>query len=159
MVIKQGRAIAHDRKHHIFEQPRSVCVAQLTGCKNFSTATAKGHKQIYADHWQCSLQTIEPVPSTLVQVGIRAHQIKFFLRDQISVANLPSNTFSCWLAATSETPHRMTLFLKLHHPPRHERDYHLQAEVFKEKWSLLKDQSFPWKVQLDPLRLILLEAN
>ncbi|MEH1912151.1 MAG: hypothetical protein V7L05_30170 [Nostoc sp.] len=37
------------------------------------------------------------------------------------------------------------------------QDYHLQAEVFKEKWATIKDEPFPWYVRLDPLRLILME--
>src|SRR5205807_1676427 len=44
------------------------------------------------------------------------------------------NTFPCWLAQTSETPFRMTLYLRLHAPALNGDDYHLQAEVFKEKW-------------------------
>lgn len=35
-------------------------------------------------------------------------------------------------------PHR--LYLKLNHPPAHPQDYHLQAEVFKEKLMLLEPQ-------------------
>jgi molybdate transport system permease protein len=49
------------------------------------------------------------------------------------------------------------LFLKLHHPPTDKQDYHLQAEVFKEKWSTLQEIPPPWKVFLDPQQLILLE--
>ena len=156
------------------------------GCKNFSPAITHGTNQVEARHWQCILQTVEPLPTNLTQIGIRAHQIDFLGQTQgqstdsfgdgqaqgqplhsppvspaPSAPSAPaqSNTFPCWLAATSETPHRMTLYLKLHRPPTSERDYHLQAEVFKEKWSSLKDQSLPWTVYLDPLKLILLEDN
>ncbi|ESA32417.1 molybdate abc permease protein [Leptolyngbya sp. Heron Island J] len=167
LVLNSGNAIAHGPKHHIFERPHSLRVAQLTGCKNFSPAMAHGTHQVEARHWQCILQTIEPLPSNLSQIGIRAHQIDFLGQGcdgglgngQVQDQSLPAsvvNSFPCWLAATSETPHRMTLYLKLHRPPTNERDYHLQAEVFKEKWALLKDQPLPWTVHLEPLRLILL---
>ncbi|MGB7251145.1 MAG: molybdate ABC transporter permease subunit [Phormidesmis sp.] len=156
LVIERGQAIAHAPKHEIFEQPRSVGIAQLTGCKNFSEAIiAHGPHQVEALRWQCRLQTVEPIPPNLSQVGIRAHQITFLAPD----APPMPNTFEGWLAATSETPHRMTLYLKLHTFPASEHDYHLQAEIFKEKWILLKDQPLPWKVYLDPLRLVLLEDN
>ncbi|NET39922.1 MAG: molybdate ABC transporter permease subunit, partial [Cyanothece sp. SIO1E1] len=92
------------------------------------------------------------VPEDLAQVGIRAHQVIF----PPNFSSLP-NTFPCWLAATSETPHRMTLYLKLHSPPTSSSDYHLQAEVFKEKWMFLKDRPLPWPVYLDPLQLILMQ--
>ena len=36
-------------------------------------------------------------------------------------------------------------------------DYHLQAEVFKEKWHQIKNNPFPWQVCLHPFRLLLLE--
>ena len=75
-----------------------------------------------------------------------------------SPAPLPllPNTFPCWLTLTSETPHRMTLYLKLKEPPTHPQDYHLQAEVFKEKWAVLQDMPFPWAIVLDPRRLMML---
>lgn len=156
LVLENGTAIAHGPKHHIFEQPRNVSVAQLTGCKNFSPALVHSANQIEARHWQCFLHIVEPLPQNLTQIGIRAHQINFL--DRPPDASTP-NAFPCWLAATSETPHRMTLYLKLHRPPTSEQDYHLQAEVFKDKWTSLKDQPLPWTVYLDPLRLILLEGN
>ncbi|MEO0434661.1 MAG: molybdate ABC transporter permease subunit [Cyanobacteria bacterium J06656_5] len=156
LVLDGGTTIAHGPKHNIFEHPQTVSVAQLTGCKNISPALAHGPNQIEARHWQCVLQTVEPVSSNLTQIGIRAHQINFQTSPQASSA---PNTFPCWLATTGETPHGMTLYLKLHRPPTNERDYHLQAEVFKDKWSSLKDQPLPWTVYLDPLRLILLEAD
>ncbi|MEM6255446.1 MAG: molybdate ABC transporter permease subunit [Cyanobacteria bacterium P01_D01_bin.156] len=160
MVLNDGTTVAYGPKHHIFEQPRNVSVAQLTGCKNLSTAASQGTRQVEARHWQCILDTVEPLPPNLTQVGIRAHHLELAGQQQAAPSSeLPTNTFHCWLANTSETPHRMTLYLKLHRPPNNDRDYHLQAEVVKDKWSALKDQPLPWTVYLDPLRLILLEGN
>jgi molybdate transport system permease protein len=60
---------------------------------------------------------------------------------------------------TSETPHRMTLYLKLHELPAHPHDYHLQVEVVKAKWAVLKDMPLPWSVVLAPERLMLLSDD
>jgi molybdate ABC transporter permease protein len=157
LVLDKGRTIASGSKQAIFEHPHTINVAQLTGCKNFSRAIARGLDQVEAIDWNCTLKTVEPLPDQLAQVGIRAHQIRFTV-DTVDREARPNqnNSFPCWLVATSETPHRMTLYLKLHQPPNSPNDYHLQAEVFKEKWAVLKDQPFPWKIYLDPLRLILL---
>jgi molybdate transport system permease protein len=149
LVMEKGKAIAYNSKQNIFQHPATFRVAQLTGCKNFSRAVAKGYQQVEALDWGCILQVIESIPDKLSHVGIRAHQIVF-------TDNCNENTFPCYLAQTSETPHRMTLFLKLHSYPNSPQDYHLQAEVFKEKWAMLKDLPFPWYVKLDPLRLILM---
>jgi ABC-type sulfate/molybdate transport systems ATPase subunit len=65
------------------------------------------------------------------------------------------NTIPCWLVRTTETPHRMTLYIKLNTPPDHDWDYHLQAEVFKERWLILKEYSQPWQAYFDPNQLFL----
>ncbi len=149
IVLDGGKAIAQGSKQSIFEQPASFRVAQLTGCKNFSRAIAQTSHQVEALDWDCALQT-DLAPHQIAHIGIRAHQIGF--------TDNPHgiNTFSCWLAAVSETPHRMTLYLKLHRPPDDTRHYHLQAELFKEKWAVLQHRPFPWYVCLDPPRLILM---
>ncbi|MCM0593584.1 MAG: molybdate ABC transporter permease subunit [Gloeotrichia echinulata DEX184] len=151
LVLEHGRAVQYDTKQEIFAHPTTVSVAQLTGCKNFSRAVVQPSHQVEAIDWGCTLQVVEPINSELSHIGIRAHQIIF--------TNDPNqeNTFKCWLVRTSETPHRMTLFLKLNSPAHSPQDYHLQAEVFKEKWATLKDQPFPWYVRLDPQRLLLME--
>ncbi|MBD2595591.1 molybdate ABC transporter permease subunit [Nostoc spongiaeforme FACHB-130] len=151
LVLEQGQAVHHGSKYEIFERPASVSVAQLTGCKNLSRAVVQQTQTIQALDWDCHLQVVQPIPDELSHVGIRAHQLIF------SSDESPVNTFPCWLVRTSETPHRMTLFLKLHTTPNNPQDYHLQAEVFKEKWVNIKDQPFPWYVRLDPLRLMLME--
>jgi molybdate ABC transporter permease protein len=151
MVMSGGRAIAFDSKHRIFEHPRTVRVAQLTGCKNFSHA-AVGLDAIQAIDWGVTLHVVEAIPPELTNVGIRAHQISLMPDPDPSL----NNTFPCWLASTSETPHRMTLFLKLNTEPQNPQDYHVQAEMFKEKWQATKDCPLPWYIRFDPLRLILL---
>jgi molybdate ABC transporter permease protein len=154
MVMSGGKAIAYDSKHHIFEYPKTVCIAQLTGCKNFSRAIfscSKVHAgAVEATDWGITLKVLEAIPDRLTDIGIRAHQI--------SITTHPNddNTYSCWLAATSETPHRMTLFLKFNAASTGSQDYHVQAEVFKEKWHTIKDQPFPWYVRLDADRLMLM---
>ncbi|MUG99115.1 molybdate ABC transporter permease subunit [Scytonema sp. UIC 10036] len=151
LVLDKGQVAHAGTRYDIFEHPATASVAQLTGCKNFSRAVALTSHQVEAVEWGCTLNVVEPVPEFLSNVGIRAHHL--------SLNNDPTqeNTFPCWLTRTSETPHRMTLFLKLNGEPKSKSDYHLQAEVFKERWAVLKDRPMPWYVRLDPLRLILME--
>lgn len=151
LVLSQGKTVAYSRKENIFEHPATFTVAQLTGCKNFSCVRTVSPQLVEAQDWGCVLRVIEPIPNQLAFIGIRAHQLTF--PEDLS----QENTFPCWVVQTIETPHRMTLYLKLHHPPTTANDYHLQAEVFKEKWAVLKDLPFPWHIQLEPLRLILME--
>jgi molybdate ABC transporter permease protein len=151
LVLEQGKANAWGTKQQIFERPPTVSVAKLTGCKNFSRAVALESQQIEAIDWGCTLTYIEPLPTALSHVGIRAHQLRF------NEAAQGENVFPCWIVSTSETPHRITLYLKLNTPPESPTDYHLQAELFKEKWITLKENPHPWQVQLDANRLLPLE--
>ncbi|MGB5631825.1 MAG: molybdate ABC transporter permease subunit [Waterburya sp.] len=162
LVVDQGKAIAKGTKQDIFEHPRNFRTAQLTSCKNFSRAVAISERQIKAIDWNCILEVIEPIPKSLEYVGIRAHQLVFpDGNDEINndeINNHEINTFPCWLATISETQHRMTLYLKLNQPANNPEDYHLQAEVFKDKGRWLKDRPFPWKIQLDSLQIMLLKT-
>ncbi len=153
LIVDNGVAIASDAKQNIFEHPHTFRVAQLTGCKNFSRAKVTPSGRVEAIDWDCKLQVVEPIPEALSYIGIRAHQLTF-----IDDPNR-ENTFPCWLVQTSETQHRMTLYLKLNSFPKSAEDYHLQVEVFKEKWATLKESPFPWHVQLHPLRLFLMSES
>ncbi|PSB41426.1 molybdate ABC transporter permease subunit, partial [filamentous cyanobacterium Phorm 6] len=108
LVLADGSAIAFDTKQNIFDRPRNFTVAQLTGCKNFCAAKPIAETVIEAIDWGCNLTVVEPLPKSLVFVGIRAHQVSF-----VSGCDR-ENTFACWIASTVETPHRVTLYLKLH---------------------------------------------
>ena len=150
LVLSAGKISAYGTKEYIFEHPHTVGVAQLTGCKNFSRAQVISPQKVRAIDWDCTLHVTEAISDPL-HIGIRAHQLIF--------SDTPTvNTFPCWVVQTSETPHRMTIYLKLHNSPTQLNDYHLQAEVFKEKWAVLKDRPFPWFVYLDPVRLFLMES-
>jgi molybdate ABC transporter permease protein len=160
IVLSGGNAIASGAKHHIFEHPPTVRVAQLTGCKNFSRAVVSADFQeiqrVEAIDWGITVQVAEAIPAALSNIGIRAHQIR--IAPIFNPASAQANTFPGWLAATSETPHRMTLYLKFNAAPTHAQDYQVQAEVFKDSWTAIKDQPLPWAIQLDPLHLILMKG-
>lgn len=157
LVLLEGKTAAYGSKENIFERPHTLRVAQLTGCKNFSRARTVSPHLVEAVDWGCILHVIEPIHS-VAYVGIHAHHFTFpqksgGVEEQETQHQKSENTFPCWLVQTSETPHRMTLYLSLHHPPSHPSDYHLQAEVFKEKWAALIERPFPWYVCLEPLQL------
>ncbi len=161
LVLLEGKTAAYGSKENIFKRPHTLRVAQLTGCKNFSRARTVSPHLVEAVDWGCILHVIEPIDS-IAYVGIHAHHLTFpekseGVKQQETQHQKSENTFPCWLVQTSETPHRMTLYLSLHHPPIHPSDYHLQVEVFKEKWAALIDRPFPWYVCLEPLQLVFMK--
>jgi molybdate ABC transporter permease protein len=150
-VLDRGRVIASGPKHKLFERPRTVATAQLTGCKNIARARRAGNDCIEVEAWQCRLRSAAEVPEELTHVGFRSHQLVF------QEPEGTENTFQCWLMTTSEAPHEMTLYLRLHSEPSSGQAPHLQADVSKDVWSDLSKQPQPWHITLAPSRLLLLE--
>ena len=154
LVLSRGRVAALGPREEIFHRPPSVEVARLTGCKNFSRARAISEDTIEAIDWGCQVRVTQKHPSRVAHVGIRAHHIDF--REPSSGGSAEGNAFSCWLVRTSETPFRITLYLRLHKPPDDSGHYDLQAEVFKEKWERFRDRPLPWHVKLSPASLFVM---
>lgn len=147
LLLDKGNKIACGSKEEIFQRPSTYTAARLTGCKNISRARALSPGVIEAHDWGCKLRVTKAVPCDLTHVGIRSHQLAFV--DDAGI----DNTFPCWVAGTSETPDRVTLFLSLNTPSSHPGHYQLQAEVFGSQWAKLKEREFPWHVHLEPGRL------
>jgi molybdate transport system permease protein len=152
VVLDGGEVIANGPKQELFEQPRTVVAARLTGCKNIVAARRIGVERIAVDAWQCELRTAWAVPDGLTHVGVRSHQIAF------AADAAGENTFPGWLMGTSEAPHEMTLYLRLHSPAQGTEPAHLQVDLPKDAWRALMDRPQPWPVRLAPSRLLLLEG-
>ena len=161
LVIDEGKAIAHDTKENIFYHAPNIRTAEVTNCKNFAQGKVLDSERVRAKNWHCDLELtnfnspqLTPVSAEIV-LGIRAHQI-------ILEATIPEgtvNTFNCWLAGFSETQHRVTCYLKLHQSSHHPEDYHLQAEILKDKWHSLQQHPLPWQIQLKPDRIMIFPAH
>jgi molybdate transport system permease protein len=133
-----------------------VEVARLTGCKNFSRVRLLSENTVEALDWNCTLRVSRAVEGLAAHVGIRAHHIEF-VPSGLAAGEPQENVFPCWLARSSETPFRVTLYLSLQGPPGFSEHF-LQAEVSKEKWRIFRDQPLPWHVRLAPDSLFLMPS-
>jgi molybdate transport system permease protein len=150
-VLDSGRVIASGPRIELFEHPKTVVAARLTGCKNIVPARRVTTNRLSVELWRCELHSTVPVPESLTHIGVRSHQIAFQQPAE------SENTFPCWLVNSSEAPHEMTLYLRLHAAPREGELPHLQADIPKEAWRVLSAQPQPWRITLDPARLLLLQ--
>ncbi len=159
LVMHSGSVAAWGTKEEILLHPPTLAVAQITGCKNMAAAQWVDASTVAVPDWDCQLHVTSELaskdPDPPFHVGIRAHHLTFVEDPD----GLPQhrNVLPCWVADYNETPFRMTLYIKLHQPSAHPQDYHLQAELFKERWIELQDQPFPWWISLAPDRLMLLK--
>jgi molybdate transport system permease protein len=155
VVLDRGTVIAQGPRNEIFRRPPNRQTAVVTGCKNFSRAQTRDTHCVQALDWACTLHLAQAIPDASAEVAIRAHHIR--LAPANSAAQMPDeNTFPCWLAASSEAPFNVTLYLHLHAPAAGASDYHLQVEITQEQWAKLKAEPQPWSAHLDPERIFTL---
>jgi molybdate transport system permease protein len=146
LVLVKGKIAAHGPKDQVFRNPPSVEVARLTGCKNFSLAHMVDGGLIEAIDWGCSVRLSQAVSSeAIAYIGIRAHHIEF---PEHHEQNSRENVFPCSLVRASETPFRVTLYLRLNDRNPDSDEHNLQAEITKDEWQKLNKRPKPWSVRL-----------
>ena len=155
MVLARGRIAAIGPKEEIFRRPPSVEVARLTGCKNISRARRNQDGTIEAIDWGSTLRVDQEFRAEPKFIGIRAHQIEFLEAGARTAER--ENVFDCYLTQASETPFRVTMFLKLDAKSNLAGKHLLQAEVFKEKWNTFRNAPLPWHMRLAPEALFLMK--
>lgn len=73
LILDDGRVVAHGDTKRMFKRPHKLLEARLTGCKNFSRATALSENRVMAHDWGMALAVTGPIPQSLTHVGVRAH--------------------------------------------------------------------------------------
>jgi molybdate transport system ATP-binding protein len=108
LIMDRGRICGQGATRDLFENPRTVLAARLTGCKNISPATAAGTapdgaQEVYAAHWGLTLRLPWAAADkglSVTHVGIRAHDF----------VPVPQDAAECFnqvriaLATRSESP-------------------------------------------------------
>lgn len=150
IVLADGKVIARGPRQRLFDDPGTVTAARLTGCKNIAAAARNADGTVTVHAWGCELAA-QMDGASPTHVGYRSHQFVF----QAAAGTV--NTFPCWLMSTSEAPHEMTLYLRLHAAPAPGAAPHLQADLPKDTWRKLQMEPQPWRITLDPARLLLLQ--
>ena len=146
LVVDHGRKEAYGERDEIFVHPPTLPAAQVTGCKNISTAKKLPDGRIEALEWRMKLSPGQEIMD-VSHIGIRANHIRM-------AAEPGNNVFELWPVFTSEAPYRITIYLSTVQQPAWSKDFQLQWEMSKDRWMDLKDRPLPWKVYLAPEKLI-----
>lgn len=73
MVMDQGRCLEYGNTKELFEKPKLLQTARLTGCKNLSRVRSAGDTRVEALDWGITLETGRIVSGQVTHIGIRAH--------------------------------------------------------------------------------------
>ena len=152
VVLDLGRVIASGPRQALFDDPGTQVAARLTGCKNIAAARVLNDHEVHVEEWGCTLKSLGAVGAAVDAVGYRSHHFR------LQGHAVGENVFPCWLVETSEAPHEMTLYLRLHCAPQQGEKAHIQADLPKPVWRQLASQPQPWKIQFVSENLLLLSS-
>ena len=68
-----GHVMAKGRTAQLFDDPGTVSVARMTGCKNFSDAERLDAHHLRLNDWGITLELNREIPGDINAVGYRAH--------------------------------------------------------------------------------------
>lgn len=144
MIVENGKNIICEDTKELFENPRYMIAARLTGCKNISKAKKISEHMIYALDWKVELHVDKKVPERLSYVGVRAHDF-IPLKDRGEDQN---NLIKICPIEVVETPFEQTILFKNSQNPA-EKMWMKQPKGCKY---------VPDKVRVDPQKILLLEG-
>lgn len=73
IILDKGRIIAKGETHNIFENPKKVQVARLTGCKNISKIEIIDDYHVKSLDWGVTFEVSQKISPNITHIGIRAH--------------------------------------------------------------------------------------
>lgn len=84
IILDKGKIIAKGKTVDLFENPRKVEVARLTGCKNISKIEIIDDYHVKSLDWDVTFEVSEKVSTNIAYIGIRAHDIYPGQKDDVN---------------------------------------------------------------------------
>ena len=138
IVLDKGKIIAKGETHELFENPRKIQVARLTGCKNISKIEIIDEYHLKSLDWGLIFEVSEKIASNITHIGIRAHDFMRAEKDDV-------NAFDTENSIVLEMPF--------------EWEITLARGLWWKKDKQIHDHEFevPMYLSVDPYNIILLE--
>ena len=84
LILDKGKIIAKGNTYDVFENPRNIQVARLTGCKNISEIEVIDDYHLKSKDWGIIFEVHEKISSDITHIGIRAHDFEVGDKDSIN---------------------------------------------------------------------------
>ena len=92
IVLDEGKIIAKGDTYEIFENPKRVQVARLTGCKNISRIDVIDDFHLRSLDWGVDFEVSERISPDITHIGIRAHDFSAAEKDDVNVMDTIDST-------------------------------------------------------------------
>ena len=84
LILDEGQIIAKGDTRELFENPKKVEVARLTGCKNISKIEIIDDYHLKSLDWGCIFEVSEKISPNITHIGIRAHDFVAAEKDDVN---------------------------------------------------------------------------
>ena len=92
IILDEGKIIAKGNTYEIFENPKKVQVARLTGCKNISEIEIIDDYHLKSPDWGLTFEVSEKITPNITHIGIRAHDFSAAEKDDINAFDTENST-------------------------------------------------------------------
>ena len=92
IVLDEGKVIAKGDTYDIFENPKKVQVARLTGCKNISKVEIIDDYHLKSLDWGIVFEVSQNISPNITHIGIRAHNFSAAQKDDVNVVDTADST-------------------------------------------------------------------
>ena len=92
IVLDKGKIIAKGDTYDVFENPRKVQVARLTGCKNISKVEIIDDYHLKSLDWGVTFEVSEKISPNITHIGIRAHNFHAAEKDEVNAFDTANST-------------------------------------------------------------------
>lgn len=92
IVLDEGKIIAKGDTYDIFENPKKVQVARLTGCKNISKIEIIDEYHVKSLEWGEIFEVSEKISPNITHIGIRAHNFSAAEKDDVNAFSTENST-------------------------------------------------------------------
>lgn len=133
--IERGRTVLSGKTKELFNKPRHVSAARLTGCKNISKCNVLSSHHIYAVDWDFIFETKNTVPDNINYIGIREHSF------QMADTADGKNTIICKTNKVVEEVFEYTVIFENMNKKTNNENSEILFKVSKEEWNNRKNNN------------------
>lgn len=150
VIMNEGKAVCQGKTKNVFENPKRVEAARLTGCKNFSKIQRMDAHTMRALDWGIEFHLKREIPGDITHVGFRAHEF-------IPVwGERRANCIRLELAGSAELPFEKNFYIK----PEQQGEMGQESicwYIQKDKWAILNEQGLPDYLEFPEEQLLFLK--
>lgn len=146
VVINNGAEERSGDKESVFNNPKTIQTARLTGCKNIVDVTPIDEESVYVNDWNCILKVLNNKNSS--KIGYRAHYIELEEQDK------SENCVLCRMEYVSEGAFEVTVYMQ---PlEAFKENIVIQCEFTRDYWNKFKNNENIYNLHFDSKKIFTL---